>query len=107
MCCMASRLRSVKLLGIDYSTLIFGLESKCYYASKRPKKSWYMYAIFELAKGSSLFAFMADIVCSPESAFPKIQNDNLLVCEMSRIVVDLIAKVWFCWRVILMVMINR
>ena len=64
---------------------------------KDPRKSWYIYihiyAISEVAKGSSLFAFMVDIVCSPESAFPKIQNDNLLVCEMSRIVVDLIAKV--------------
>ena len=65
------------------------------------RRSWYIYAIFEVAKFSSLCAFMTDLVFSQESAFWKIQNDNLLVCEVSRIVVDLITKAWFRSREIL------
>ena len=35
---------------------------------------------------------MADFVCLPELAFSKIQNGSVLVCYLSRIIVDLISK---------------
>ena len=66
------------------------------------RRSWYICANFEVAKFSSLCPFMTDLVFSQELAFWKIQNDNLLVCEVPRIVVDLITKVWFRSREILM-----
>ena len=66
------------------------------------RRSWYIFSIFEAAKFSSLSAFLTDLLFSPESAFSKIQNDNLLVCELSRIVVDLTTNAGFRSREILM-----
>ena len=58
-------------------------------------RSWYIFSIFEADKFSLLSAFMTYLVLSPESVFSKIQNDNLLVYELSRIIVDLTTKAWF------------
>ena len=76
------------------------------YVVKDPRWLWYIYPIFEVAKFSLLFAFMADLVCWPELAFSKIENDNLLVCEVSNNSWSY-CKSMISFKVILMLMIIR